>query len=81
MIRSPSSASATSRARSRSGGMTKASHRLQRGGVDQRRPPGQLRELAHEFAGPMGDDDDALAGFVVLGDFDLAGQDDHQAGA
>ena len=41
----------------------------------------QLRQLARERAGAMGDDQLAAAVFVALGDVDLAGQDDHQAGA
>ena len=49
--------------------------------VDQRRPARQLRQLAHERAGAVGDDRLAAARLVVLGDVDLAGQDDDQAGA
>ena len=43
--------------------------------------PGQLRELANEFARPVADDADALAGFIDMGHVDPAGQNDHQAGA
>ena len=49
--------------------------------VDQRRPAGQLRQLAHERAGAVGDDRLAAARLVVLGDVDLAGQDDGQTEA
>ena len=81
MIRSPRSASAISNARNRLGGMTSTS--TGRLGVDvhQHGLALQLRQLARERAGAMGDDQLAAAGFVALGDVDLAGQDDHQAGA
>ncbi len=46
--------------------------------VDQRGPAGELRQLAHERARLVGDDQLAAAELAVLGDVDLAGQDDHQ---
>jgi hypothetical protein len=73
MMRSPSSASAISRARSRSGGMMGSC-------VRHCWTPGQLRELAQELAGPVGDDGDALAGLVAVSDLDLTRQDNHEAG-
>ena len=56
-------------------------HRVLRGDVHQRRPSGQLRELAYEFAGPMADNAEALAGFIDMGHVDPARQNDHQARA
>ena len=53
-------------------------HRALRVGIDQRRPARQLRQLAHERAGPMRDDELAAPGLIVLRDLDFAGQDDRQ---
>ena len=39
-----------------------------RGGVGQRRPSGQLRQLAHEFAGPMADNADGAGRSIDMGD-------------
>src|SRR5262245_44331929 len=44
--------------------------RLPRTRIDQRRPSGELRELAHERARAMGDDRLAAAELAVLGDVD-----------
>ena len=80
MIRSPSSASAISSARSRSGGMINALHRILRDGVRQRRPPGQLGQFAHELAGAVRDDQRAMTGLIALANVDVAGEDDDEAG-
>ncbi len=50
-------------------------------GVDQSGPARQLRELAHERAGAMGDDRLAATRLAVLGDVDLASQDDGETKA
>ena len=50
----------------------------QRLGVDQGRPPRQLRELAHERAGLVDDDRRLAAALDALADLDLAGEDQHQ---
>src|SRR6266446_1517495 len=44
--------------------------------IHQRRPAGELRQLAQELACAMGDNGCAVARLIVPGDFDAAGQDD-----
>ena len=59
-------------------------HRLdigQRIGVDQRRPPRKLRQLAHERAALMGNDVGPPVGLVMLADLDLAVEDQDEAQA
>ncbi len=56
MIRSPSSASATNKARSRSGGMISASTGSVAVASTKRRPPANLRQFADELAGPVRND-------------------------
>ena len=55
--------------------------RLRRARVHQRGATRQLRELAHERAGRMGDDGLAVPQHVVLTHRDLATQDDEHPGA
>jgi len=55
--------------------------RLRGARVHQRRAARQLRELAHERAGRMGDDGLAVSQHVVLAHRDLATQDDEHSGA
>ncbi|MEJ0041746.1 MAG: hypothetical protein WDM81_05835 [Rhizomicrobium sp.] len=50
------------------------------GGVDQRRLAGKLRQLAHEAAGAVGDDELFAAQRVALLDRDLAGEDQEEPG-
>ena len=52
------------------------SHGLLRGGVRKRRPPGHLRQFAHELAGAVRDDQRAATRLIALGDVDVAGEDD-----
>lgn len=52
---------------------------LLRLGIQQARAAGELRQLAHEAAGAIGDDQ--LVGSFVAGDVDRAGQDERQAAA
>ncbi len=56
MMRSPSSASATSSARSASGAITSASTSLFGVAVDQGGASGQRPDLGQELAGPLLDD-------------------------
>ena len=79
MMRSPSSASATSTSRSLGDGMTIASTAFVAHGVHQRGAARELGELAHERARPMRDDRLVAAERVVLGDRDLAAEDDEHA--
>ena len=55
--------------------MIKAST-VSRACIDQCRPAGELRQLAQELAGAMGDNGCAVARLIVPGDFNPAGQDD-----
>src|SRR5262249_55163358 len=52
-----------------------------RGCLHQRRTTRQLRELAHEVARAVGDDRLVIVEIVALGDGDLSGEDDHEAGS
>ena len=54
--------------------------RLERLGIDQRGAGRELRQLADELARPVRDDGLAPAEPAILGDLDLARQDDDQAG-
>ena len=81
MMRSPSSASATSTSRSLGDGMTSASTGFVAMRVHQRRAAGELGELAHERARAVRDDRLVAPEHVVLGDRDLAAQDDEHARA
>ena len=59
-------------------------HRLDIGqgiGVDQRRPPRKLRQLAHERAALMGNDVGPPARLVMLANLDLAVEDKDEAQA
>ena len=80
MMRSPSSASAISSARSCSGGMTSASTGSLRVGVHQGRAAGELRQLAHEVPWPMDANRFFIIELVVLCDRDAASKHDHEAG-
>ena len=79
MMRSPSSASATSRARKLHGRDDDCFDRTACARVDQRRPTAQLRKLAHEAAGAVRDDDLARSESVMLRDVDGAGQNEVKA--
>ena len=81
MMRSPSSASATSTSRSLGDGMTTASTGFVARASTSDGPPGELRELPHELAGAVRDDRLVASERVVMGDRHLALQDDEHAGA
>jgi hypothetical protein len=80
-MRSPSSASAINNARSWSGGMISASTGPCAWASTQSRSPRQLRQFAHECARAVSDDWLAATRFEVLGDIDLASQDDGETKA
>ena len=80
MMLSPSSASATRRARNCTVGMTITSDGILRDRVDQRRPAAELRKLTHEAAGAVRDDQRAMSG-LLLKDVHVPIEDDHQSAA
>jgi hypothetical protein len=75
-MRSPRSASATSNARSRSGGIQKCLHLAFRVAVDQGDAAGKLADLGQELARPLFDDGRDVPKAVALRDCDMAGQND-----
>ena len=81
MIRSPSSASAISNARSWSGGMISASTGPCAWASTRAGRPASCASSPMNAPGPCVTIGSAAARLVVLGDVDLAGQDDGQAGA
>ena len=76
MIRSPSSASATSSARSRCGGIDQGLDQSLGAAVDQGRAAGELGELAQEGAGLVIDHRPIHAQRIPVGHLELALEDD-----
>ena len=80
MMRSPRSASATSRERSPSGGISRVSTSPSAVAVDQRRAVGELADFGEELARALLDDRRHMAEAVALGDRDMALEHDEHAG-
>ncbi len=81
MMRSPRSASATNRARSRSGGIKKGFDIAFGPAVDQRDTAGELTEFGHELAGPLRDHRRDMAEPVPFRHCNLPRQNDEHARA
>ena len=80
-MRSPSSASPTSRSRSLSRGNDDRLHRLRRVRVDERRRPESCASSPTNAPGTVRDDQLVSTEDAVLGDGDLASHDEEHAGA
>ena len=80
MMRSPRSASATSSARSRSGGISSVSTSPSASAIDQRDPARELADLGQKLPRALIDHRRDMAETVALGDRDMAGQEHEHAG-